>query len=76
VASSEILPPLTVQIPAECERVLQEVETPAPVVAGKTDMAKAARARGAALVLANETIRQGRECVVSVRQSYNPTVVQ
>lgn len=62
--------PVTVTVPAECERTLQEVEFPPPVLAGKTDMAKAAARRGAALVLANSTIRQGRECVARVRESY------
>lgn len=62
--------PVAVTVPADCERVLQEVEFPPPVLAGKTDMAKAAARRGAALKLANDTIREGRACVGRVRESY------
>lgn len=62
--------PVAVTVPSECERTLQEVEVPAPVLAGKTDMALAAARRGAALKLANDTIREGRGCVARVRESY------
>jgi hypothetical protein len=57
-------------VPSDCERVLQEVEFPPPVVAGKTDMASAAAKRGAGLKLANDTIREGRACVGRVREGY------
>lgn len=65
--------PVAVTVPADCERVLSEVAPPLPVLAGKTDMASAAAKRGAALVLANSTIREGRECVARVRQAYGGT---
>lgn len=63
-----VIAPVAVAIPDDCERLLVESGRPA-TKAGDDARAQLARHR-AALAKANNTIKQGRECVTAQRQHY------
>jgi hypothetical protein len=67
-SSGALPPPLRVDVPAECERVLAEV---APPRAKAGDDIRVVTARGAVVIReANHRIRAGRDCVAGQRQRY------
>lgn len=62
-------PPVRVEVPAECERILQEAVPPA-VRAG--DDIRVVTAKGAVTIrLANRRIKSARECLAEQRQKYS-----
>ncbi len=71
-ASSATLPaPIKVEMPAECERILQQVAPPA-VKAG--DDVRVVTARGAVTIrTANQRIKAARACLAAQRRHYGQT---
>ena len=61
-------PPLAVEIPNTCERILKPV--PLPKVTAKTDARGAFLADDAALITAHGEIESGRGCIADVRTRY------
>jgi hypothetical protein len=69
-ASNALNPsPVAVNVPADCEAILQHGPMPPPVKPGD-DLGAAVAARGANLKTAYSTIDAGRQCAADQRRAY------
>ena len=67
-ASRDLAAPLAVEIPATCERLLEQV--PLPPVKASDDARAAFLKDDAALITANARLAAGRACLLDLRQRY------